>query len=160
MRECGTKGHGLVVGHSRSGWWLDFVILKAFSNLDDSMISQHHADTTQMITTTAAAALLATLWLTTQHLPHHFASAEFSASFCTCMETTVLHLSTCALMNLAASPFLQIKPLHSYSAIHYQNPSGKNNYMNFTSDDTKCLFHCSALPWEYICAKTSIKRHH
>jgi len=32
------KVYGLVLGLSRSGWWLDLVILKAFSNLDDSMI--------------------------------------------------------------------------------------------------------------------------
>lgn len=62
----------------------------------------------------AAAALLGTLWLTTQHFPHYFASAESSVYFCTCVESTVLHLFTCELVGLAASPFLQVKPLHSY----------------------------------------------
>ena len=31
------EGHGLAMGLSRSGYWLDLVILKAFSNLDDYM---------------------------------------------------------------------------------------------------------------------------
>lgn len=36
--RCGMKGHGLVMGLHRSVWWLDLVILKVFSYLDDSMI--------------------------------------------------------------------------------------------------------------------------
>lgn len=32
-----TKGHGLVLGLGRSGGWWDFVSLKVFSSLDDSM---------------------------------------------------------------------------------------------------------------------------
>ncbi|EOB06554.1 hypothetical protein Anapl_15273 [Anas platyrhynchos] len=39
---------------------------------------------------------------------------ESSVYFCTCVESTVLHLFTCELVGLAASPFLQVKPLHSY----------------------------------------------
>lgn len=35
---CGTKGHCLIKGLSRSGWYLDLVTLKLFSNLDDSLI--------------------------------------------------------------------------------------------------------------------------
>jgi len=34
----GTKGHGLVMKFSGSGWWLGLVILKAFSSLGVSMI--------------------------------------------------------------------------------------------------------------------------
>lgn len=30
----GTKEHGLVMGISRTGEWLDLMILKVFSNLD------------------------------------------------------------------------------------------------------------------------------
>lgn len=30
--------YGLVTGHSRSDWWLDFMILKVFPNLDNSII--------------------------------------------------------------------------------------------------------------------------
>ena len=33
----GTKGHGLVIACCMSGWWLSLVILKFFSNLDDSV---------------------------------------------------------------------------------------------------------------------------
>lgn len=33
----GTKGHGLMVGLGRSGWWLDLVTWRVFSNLDDSV---------------------------------------------------------------------------------------------------------------------------
>lgn len=38
MWGCGTEGHCLVMGLSRSGWWLDLVILRVFSKLDDSVI--------------------------------------------------------------------------------------------------------------------------
>lgn len=38
--ECGTKGSGLVIGFGRSDWWLDLVILKVFSDQDDSMIGE------------------------------------------------------------------------------------------------------------------------
>lgn len=34
----GTKGHGLVLGLSRSSWWWNLMILKAFSSLLDSVI--------------------------------------------------------------------------------------------------------------------------
>lgn len=30
-----TKGYNLVMGLSGSGWWLNIVVLKVFSNLDD-----------------------------------------------------------------------------------------------------------------------------
>lgn len=36
--ECGTEGRGLVMGLCRSGWWLDLVTLKVFSNLSDPMV--------------------------------------------------------------------------------------------------------------------------
>lgn len=35
----GTKAQGLVLGLNGSGWWLDMVILKVFSNLGDSVTS-------------------------------------------------------------------------------------------------------------------------
>jgi len=38
MCGCGTKGYGLAVGFSRSGWGLNLVILKVSSNPDDSRI--------------------------------------------------------------------------------------------------------------------------
>lgn len=34
----GTEGHGLVMRLSRSGWWLDVMTLKVFSNLHDPVI--------------------------------------------------------------------------------------------------------------------------
>lgn len=37
LRMWHREGHGLAMGLSRSGYWLDLVILKAFSNLDDYM---------------------------------------------------------------------------------------------------------------------------
>lgn len=40
MCGCNTKGHSLVMELSRSGSWLG-LILKVFSNLDDSMIEGH-----------------------------------------------------------------------------------------------------------------------
>lgn len=33
-----TKGYILVMGLSRSGWWLNIMVLKVFSNLDDFKI--------------------------------------------------------------------------------------------------------------------------
>lgn len=36
MCECDSKGDGLVMGLGRSGCWLDMIILKVFSSLDDS----------------------------------------------------------------------------------------------------------------------------
>lgn len=33
-----AQDHALVMGLGRSGWWLDLMTLKIFSNLDDSMI--------------------------------------------------------------------------------------------------------------------------
>lgn len=35
-----TKGQGLLMGLSKSGWWLSFMILKGFPNLNHSMIIQ------------------------------------------------------------------------------------------------------------------------
>lgn len=39
MHGCGTWDHGLAMGSNRSGSWLDLVILMAFSNLNDSVVS-------------------------------------------------------------------------------------------------------------------------
>lgn len=38
--RCGAKGHGLVMGLREPGRWLD-LILKGFSNLEDSVILWH-----------------------------------------------------------------------------------------------------------------------
>lgn len=35
---CGTKGCGLVMGFGRSGWWLDWIMLKVLPNLGDTVI--------------------------------------------------------------------------------------------------------------------------
>lgn len=39
MCTCGAEGRGLVVGLHRSGWWLDLVISKVFSNLNEERLS-------------------------------------------------------------------------------------------------------------------------
>lgn len=37
MRRWSIKRYGLVMRFSRSGWWLDLMTVKIFSNLDDSV---------------------------------------------------------------------------------------------------------------------------
>jgi len=38
MCKCGTKAHGFVVDTEVFGLWLDLMILKIFTNLNDSKI--------------------------------------------------------------------------------------------------------------------------
>lgn len=38
FKRCANEGHGVAMGLHRSHWWLDLVLLKVFSSLDESLI--------------------------------------------------------------------------------------------------------------------------